>query len=404
MHTPLRAHPACYAILILAMLFVVMPEAYGQDLDALSEAELESRVAELFGRSCARVGCHASPIPQQGLDLSADLFYANTVDEPSQEMPELKRVHPGQPEISYLMMKVRGDDGIKGVQMPLIGDKLTEEEVSTVAAWITKIGEVDETRKNVEPEIAYPFPGWKVVNLPTTQTLAAKNFFFLISHRFVPPVNSGYEGLYGLDGSGVIFLNFGYAPTDKLLLVLGRSNAEDNVELQARYQITPQKLQQGSPIGVGVQTAINWITEGDNDAFKFTAQVPLTRAFTERFSAAVVPGILFNAAEQTDGEDPLITLGVGGRWNFWKNMSLVAEWVPIVSGYTETFTVGTFNRFDSWGGGLEIATGGHVFQIIASNSVGLATDHYLRGGDLDIGDFFKGEFRIGFNIFRVLDL
>jgi hypothetical protein len=78
--------------------------------------------------------------------------------------------------------------------------------------------------------------------------------------------------------------------------------------------------------------------------------------------------------------------------------------VPILSGYTETFTVGNFNRFDSWGGGIEIATGGHVFQIVVSNTVGLTSDQYLRGGDLDIADFFDGEFRLGFNIFRVLDL
>ena len=40
---------------------------------------------------------------------------------------------------------------------------------------------------------------------------------------------------------------------------------------------------------------------------------------------------------------------------------------------------------------------------LARNSVGLTTDHYLRGGDLDIAEFFNGDFRIGFNIFRVLN-
>ncbi len=404
MHATLRTHRAYGYVLTLLLLFFVTVEAAAQDVDQLSVEELEGRVADLFGRSCARVGCHAAPFPQQGMDLSRDLFYASIVDEPSQERQDLKRVHPGQPEISYLVMKVKGAPGIKGVQMPLIGDKLTEEEIGTIEAWIRKIETVDQERKGVEPEVAYPFPGWKVVNLPTTRALAAKNFFFLISHRFVPPVNVGYEGFYGLDGSGVIFLNFGYAPTDKLLIVLGRSNAADDVELQTRYQITPQKLQGGSPIGIGVQGSVNWITEGDDDAFKFTAQASLTRQVTEGLGIAVVPGILFNAAEETEGEDPLITLGVGGRWRFWRNISLVAEWVPILSGYTETFTVGNFNRFDSWGGGIEIATGGHVFQIVVSNTVGLTSDQYLRGGDLDIADFFDGEFRLGFNIFRVLDL
>ena len=417
MHATLPTHRAYGYVLTLILLFFVPVEAAAQDIDQLSAEELEGRVADLFGRSCARAGCHAAPVPQQGMDLSRDLFYASTVDEPSREMPELKRVHPGQPEISYLVMKVKGAPGISGVQMPLIGGKLTEEEIDTIETWIRKIETVDQERKTVEPEVAYPFLGWKVVNLPTTRTLPAKNQFFLISHRFVPPVNVGYEGFYGLDGSGVIFLNFGYAPTDELLMVLGRSNAADNVEFQARYQITPQKLQGGSPIGIGVQGAVNWITEGDDDAFKFTAQASFTHQVTEGLGLAVVPGILFNPAEEidtlilpedtddpTDGEDPLITLGVGGRWNFWRNVSLIAEWAPILSGYTRALTVGNFNRFDSWGGGLEIATGGHVFQIVVSNSVGLTSDQYLRGGDLDIADFFDGEFRLGFNIFRILDI
>ncbi|MFB3131931.1 MAG: DUF5777 family beta-barrel protein [Rhodothermales bacterium] len=403
MHAFLQAHRAYGYVLTLILLFFVTYDAAGQDVAQLSVEELESRVADLFGRSCARVGCHAGPVPQQGMDLSREKFYALIVDEPSREMPALKRVHPGQPEISYLVMKVKGAPGIKGVQMPLIGDKLTEEEINTIETWISKIDEVDQARKVVEPEVAYPFLSWKVVNLPTTRTLAADNFFFLIGHRFVPPVNTGYDGFYGLDGSGIIFLNFGYAPTDNLLIVLGRSNAADDVELQTRYQITPQRLQGGSPIGIGVQGSVNWITEGE-DAFKFTAQTSFTRKFGESLGVAFVPGILFNPAEETDGEDPLITLGMGGRWNFWRNISLVAEWVPIVSGYTETFTVGNFNRFDSWGGAIEVATGGHVFQIVISNTVGLTSDQYLRGGDLDIKDFFDGEFRLGFNIFRVLDL
>ncbi len=403
MHAVLQAHRAYGYVLPLLLLFFVTYDAASQDVAQLSVEELESRVADLFGRSCARVGCHAAPVPQQGMDLSRENFYALIVDEPSREMPALKRVHPGQPEISYLVMKIKGAPGIKGVQMPFTGDKLTEEEINTIETWISKMGEVDQARKVVEPEVAYPFLSWKVVNLPTTRTLAAGSQFFLIGHRFVPPVNTGYEGFYGLDGSGIIFLNFGFAPTDKLLIVLGRSNSADDVELQTRYQITPQKLQGGSPIGIGVQGSVNWITEGEH-AFKFTAQTSFTRKFGESLGVAFVPGILFNPAEETDGEDPLITLGMGGRWNFWRNISLVAEWVPIVSGYTETFTVGNFNRFDSWGGAIEVATGGHVFQIVISNTVGLTSDQYLRGGDLDIKDFFDGEFRLGFNIFRVLDI
>lgn len=403
-----RCHPFAWVVLLLSFLTV---EATAQDVDQLSVEELERRVADLFERSCARSGCHAGPVPQQGMDLSREQFYAATVNEPSAEKPDLLRVHPGHPDSSYLVMKVRNDPDIVGVQMPFTGEKLTEEEIHTIEAWVTKLTDVDEARMEPPPAPAYPFAGWKVVNLPTTRTLAAGDYFFLISHRFVPPVRQGYGAFYGLDGSGVIYLNFGYAPTDKMLVVLGRSNASDNVELWSRYQIAEQKTQGGPPLSAAVQASVNWITEDGicddgrtcGDVFKFTAQVPLTREITDGLGVAVVPGLLLNPDETNSDDDLLLTVGLGTRWNFWGNVSLIGEWVPIVSGYTETFTVGTFNRFDSWSGGIEIATAGHVFQIVTSNSVGLTTDHYMRGGDLDIRDFFDGDFRIGFNIFRVLN-
>lgn len=384
---------------VFACLFILSDTAIGQEVDA--------QVADLFAKSCARSGCHAGPVAQMGMNLTPEQFYASTVNEPSRERPEIMRVHPGQPELSYLLMKVKGEQGIIGSPMPLVGDRLSEEEIQVLEDWITGLEEVDEARKQEQPTLAYPFDGWKMVNLPTTRTVDRGSWFFLISHRFVPKLSTGYETFFGLDGSGVIFLSLGYAITDDLLINLGRSNANDNVELQARYRFMQQDVQKRTPVGLAAQASINWITEKQEgkdvfrgEAFKFTAQVPVTRQLTEGVGVGLVPGILFNPDENKDGESPLITIGLGGRWRFHRNLSIVAEWVPIVSGYTETFTVGQFNRFDSWGGGLEIATGGHVFQIIVTNSVGLATDHYLRGGDLDIRE---GEMRLGFNIFRILN-
>ncbi len=396
----------CLFIAACGMLLGAAVPSIGQDA---RRDPLEARVSELFENRCARAGCHAGPVAQQGMDLSRGRFYASTVDEPSEERPELKRVHPGQPEISYLVMKLKGAAGIVGTQMPLIGEKLTEEEIGLIADWIAGIDEVDQSRKaNPQPDRVYPFDGWRIVNLPTTRTLDARSFLFLISHRFNPTLRDGYDAFFGLDGSGIIFLELGYAVSDKLLLTLGRSNASDDVELRARYLIKRQAVQGNWPVDVSLHTTLNWVSEDPpgvkgrfrDDAVKFTAQLTLARELPHDIGLAVVPGILFNAAEKIEGEDPVVTIGLGGRWRFSRNLSLLAEWVPIVGGYVRTTTFGNDIRFDSWGGGLEITTGGHVFQIVLSNTVGLATDQYLRGGDLDIG---KPDVRLGFNISRVLN-
>ncbi len=395
-------------VFLLGTWLLAATDVLAQDPGGLSQANLEARVVELFERSCAQAGCHAPPVPQQELSLTPERFFATTVGVPSMERPDLLRVHPGRPDSSYLVMKVRGAPGIEMARMPLTGDKLTEEEIQTIEAWIAGLDQADATRPppSTDGEEAFPFTGWKVINLPTARALDAGSFLFLISHRFNPPLSQGYDAFYGLDGSGIIYLSLGYALTDDLLVALARSNAADNVELQARYRIAAQRTG-GWPVGVAVQAALNAVTEDlpdGADPVKLTGQVSLTHAlFGDRVGLAVVPGLTTNPAETTDGEDVLLTLGLGGRWNFHRNLALVGEWVPILSGYTRTRTFGNDNRFDAWGGGLEITTGGHVFQIVLTNSVGLTSDQYLRGGDLDVRDVFDGEVRLGFNIFRILN-
>ncbi len=74
---------------------------------------------------------------------------------------------------------------------------------------------------------------------------------------------------------------------------------------------------------------------------------------------------------------------------FWHDVSFIAEWIPVLSGYKADF--------QGIGFGLEKKIGGHVFQVFVLSSSGVTSDQFLPGGDLS---FFKGHMRIGFNIFR----
>ena len=399
--------PLVSRFLPFLILLAASAPTHAQGPDQLSTDELEARVSSLFAQSCALSGCHAGPTPQMGMDLSPARFFGATVGQPSTERPDLLRVHPGRPDSSYLVMKVRGAEGIVGTQMPFTGDKLTPEEIATIEAWIERLASDDLSQRTDVPPEAYPFVGWKVVNLPTNRTVERGSLLFLIGHRFNPEIGDGYDAFFGLDGSSIIFLNLGYAISDQLFVNLGRSNADDDVELSLKARFARQQSG-GWPLSVGAQGSLNWFS-GDvpggsrfrREALKLSTQLILTRALGTRAGVAVVPGLLLNPASAEEGEGPLLTLGLGSRVNVHGNLSLVGEWVPIVGGYARTATFGNDNRFDSWAGGLEIATPGHVFQIIVSNSVGLATDQYLRGGDLDIRD---PALRLGFNIFRVLPL
>ena len=227
-----------------------------------------------------------------------------------------------------------------------------------------------------------------------------------ISHRFTRAVGEGYSAFYGLDGPAIMYLSMGYALTDEWLLALARSNADDNVELETRYEVMDESGD--GPVGLSLQASGNWLSEDRpnesrwrQEAFKGTLQLTLTRTIADQLGLAVVPGVTVNPDEQVGGETPLITLGLGARWKLQEKVAVVGEWTPILSRSDRTVT--DRNRYATWSAGVEITTEGHVFQIVVSNNQGLTTDQYLAGGDFSAADILDGQFRLGFNIFRILD-
>lgn len=90
----------------------------------------------IFTPRCAFDGCHAGPLPQQGMDLSPGVARGSIVGVPSAELTMLDRVEPGDPTNSYLWMKLAGDARIVGERMPFGGPYLSDEEIERVRSWI----------------------------------------------------------------------------------------------------------------------------------------------------------------------------------------------------------------------------------------------------------------------------
>ena len=105
----------------------------GEGEGTLTEATL-AQVSEVFAVSCTISGCHSGGEPAAGLSLEGD-FAASIVGVASEQRPDLKLVDPGNPNKSYLLIKVRGDDEIVSQQMPP-GNPLSAEQVEIIRAWI----------------------------------------------------------------------------------------------------------------------------------------------------------------------------------------------------------------------------------------------------------------------------
>lgn len=93
--------------------------------------------AEVFTPSCATLACH-DPLGQQSqMILTAGRAYAGTVGVNSVQMPQLRRIAPGDPANSYLYRKITGA-GITGDRMPLNQPPLSDARTRLVRDWIRR--------------------------------------------------------------------------------------------------------------------------------------------------------------------------------------------------------------------------------------------------------------------------
>lgn len=108
-------------------------------------AALQKKAVAILSENCALAGCHAGKNPAMGRVFYADTLVGASVNVPSAEIKTLMLVNPGKPEESYLLLKVRGDKGIKGRRMPLNEKPLKPEQIKTIEQWIESLP-ADTTR------------------------------------------------------------------------------------------------------------------------------------------------------------------------------------------------------------------------------------------------------------------
>jgi hypothetical protein len=81
--------------------------------------------------------CHIGAGAPKGLILDAAHSYSLLVGVPSAEVPSLNRVKPGDPNNSYIILKLTGAPGIVGGQMPLDETPLSQSTIDVIRQWIT---------------------------------------------------------------------------------------------------------------------------------------------------------------------------------------------------------------------------------------------------------------------------
>lgn len=94
---------------------------------------LESIQKNIFTPKCTQ--CHSGSGAPRGLNLTKGQARENLVGVASSEVPDLKRVNPGNPDDSYLIHKLEGTQDV-GSRMPLGNPPLSQEQIDVIRQWI----------------------------------------------------------------------------------------------------------------------------------------------------------------------------------------------------------------------------------------------------------------------------
>ena len=361
--------------------------------------ELPDRIEKIIQMNCLE--CHGKNEPAKQLVLEKTNWNSNLININCGEIPSLKIIDLVEPEKSYLLMKIKGEKGILGQTMPLGKPALKTEDIQTVSDWIQSfIAVTDKKSEGLRaPEKKFaspPFQSLQLINLPTTKMMPARSVWFRLTHHFYSSVKTGYGGFYGFDGPAVVFLSFGYGISDRLNLILGRSNLFQEFELSLKWLLHEPAADKKFPIGATLILESDLATQSrpginvfDRDNLKLNLKLSLSWQPNNRITMLLVPAYSTNTNHLNAKTQGTFILGGGLRLNLIKDISLLGEWLPVLSGYKI--------YYNGWSLGIEKKIGWHVFQFYLLNSLGITTDQYLPGGDLRLGD---GDWRFGFTIFR----
>lgn len=257
------------------------------------------------------------------------------------------------------------------------------------------LNEIDSVATNEKVESA--FKGLKIVNIESTKLAAKGDLYFIVAHRF-GSVKDGFEGLFGLDNA-VTQLKFVYGYNNWLTISGARS--EIAYDFSAKYMLQPQ-IKDGFPIAIAGFNSVainNTLKESNypnmdfNNRMIYVSQLLLSRKFNKKLSLELAPTFFHENFVIDDNQDnSQYAIGMGGRYKLSNRWSLNVDYAA----HLNRASTSPFKNPLSIG--VDLETGGHVFQMHFSSSQGIHEAGFLGN---TTGDWTTGDVFFGFNLLRV---
>ncbi|PHI18816.1 hypothetical protein CEQ90_15810 [Lewinellaceae bacterium SD302] len=241
----------------------------------------------------------------------------------------------------------------------------------------------------------------RVINLHSIENTAAGVLDFKIGHRF-GFLSGGFSELFGLDDAS-IRLGFDYGLTNRLQIGIGRSGFRKTYDAYGKFKLLRQSSGlRNFPITVAVlgtaaiQT-LPWQNPDRENYFTsrlyYTGQLIMGRKISESISFQLSPTVIHrNLVRTSEESNDVLALGGAGRVKLSRRIALNAEYVYVLPGQ---LTPGFRNSLSV---GVDIETGGHVFQLHFTNSTSMIEPGFITE---TVGSWANGDVHFGFNVSRV---
>lgn len=250
-----------------------------------------------------------------------------------------------------------------------------------------------------QEKVTGAFKSTRVINAHSIEMLHKGNLDFRIMHRF-GFLNSGIKQLYGLDNASMR-ISFDYGISENTTIGFGRSTFRKELDLFLKTRLMQQSTgEKARPFSLAMAAGgLVWTEEvftgtkpSFSDRSSYYVQMIAGRKFSSAFSFQLSPIVVHSSTPVNTGDDATIfAMGGGARVKVSKRMAITLD-------YHHPFGNLNASNTDPLSLGVDIETGGHVFQLQFSNATGMNERAYITQ---TTGDFFKGDIRFGFNLSRI---
>jgi opacity protein-like surface antigen len=260
----------------------------------------------------------------------------------------------------------------------------------------------DESKKT---EYTYAtFKATRVINGQSIEIPPKGALNFVISHHF-GAINSGAYEFFGLDQANIRF-GFDYGITDWLSVGIGRSSVRKTYDGSIKARLLRQSNgAKNMPVTLTLFantaiTSLKWQNPEQTNYFssrmEYAYQLLLARKFGTRLSLQLMPTFIHrNLVETIEDQNDVWAIGAGGRIKVSNRVAITGEYYYLLPGKTADDYFNTFSI------GVDLETGGHVFQLYLTNTQGLIEEQFIPMTD---GNWLDGDIFISFNINRTFQI